>query len=529
MTSPARHAVRSTAGSVAAALCLLLAPATVAAQQAGTVVSTGQQTQLARADAFWNAGERVAAETAYASVVAMDPQQSRAVYRLAELRRARDLDAAIALYRRYVVLEPRDPWGHLALGRALAARGDVDGAHAAYDSALRLAPRERDVHVARARMLSRARLDAEAVRAYAAWLAISPNDDESRRELARAQQRAAAWLEPATGGTLDSDGTTTRATGVALASPDLGRARMTVSLGTGVAADPIASRSSFDARVGTILRPKPTLNLELTAGARRVDRTFIDTVGVTPSPSPGPGPTPGPGAGGRPSAPIGRVPRRGQRAMETVPTGSARLVWRDGGGRARIDARASRQVLDASPYLVAQGVRRDELGAEADLRVVGALRARAFGRIGSIHNDAESNARRLVGGAIALAPSGLDLSIRAQQLSYGGQTGLAYFAPRLVRGVEFTTYVEREFGAMQVALDAGAGGQQVTDWAGVPSSWSPAMRLWLQLAGRLTPRVSLGGEGEAYDSRVGTDMPSFEVPTGRWRYGSLRVWLRTSL
>ena len=39
---------------------------------------------------------------------------------------------------------------------------------------------------------------------------------------------------------------------------------------------------------------------------------------------------------------------------------------------------------------------------------------------------------------------------------------------------------------------------------------------------------SLGADMEAYDSRVGTDMPSFEVPAGRWRYGALRLSLRST-
>jgi hypothetical protein len=444
-----KKAVLSSAG--AALVALILAAPTSAAQQSG----------------------------------ALDSGLSRAVYRLAELRRARDLDAAIVLYRRYVALEPGDAWGHLALGNALAARGDVRSALAAYDAALRLAPREREMQVARSRMLT----------------------------------RTAGWIEPALSGTRDSDGITTWRTGVNVTSPDRGRGRLFVSIAGGAANDALASRGSLDTRVGTMLRPAAVLRLELSAGAHRVDRSFIDTTqsGLAPGPGAGPG---GPGG-------IGRRPAPGRSITEMIPVGRIRMLWTP--GPLRIDARASRQVLDASPYLVAQGVRRDELGAELDLRVAGPLRLRAFGRTGTVGNEMESNERRLVGGALAIAPRAVDVSIRAQELSYGGTTSLAYFAPRYVRTFELTTYLERELGDVQLAVDAGGGVQQVAAWSEPPARWSPTARAWLQLAKPLTPRVSLGAESEMYDSRVGTDMPAFEVPAGRWRYGSLRVWLRAVL
>jgi hypothetical protein len=346
------------------------------------------------------------------------------------------------------------------------------------------------------------------------------SDVESRRELARAKRRAAGWVEPAVGGSRDSDGISTWFTGIGLASADFGRARVLASAGRGVAGgDALPSRGSFDARVGTILRPVARMSLEINAGVHRVDRTFIDTTGS--------GPGPGNPGGGRPALPIGRARVGGRGMTELIPVGRARLVWRS--PAVRLDARASRQVLDASPYLVAQGVRRDEIGAELDLRVVAKLRVRGFGRAGIVHNEDEANGRRIVGAALALTPEAFDISIRGQELSYGGPTGLAYFAPRYVRTLEVTTYVERELGNVQLALDAGAGAQRVAKWTEPLSSWSPTARLWAQLAKPLTPRVSLGVDGEAYDSRFGTEMPSFEVRESRWRYGSLRIWMRAAM
>ena len=469
-------------------------------------------------------------------VDAQDPVESREVFRLAGLRRAHDLPGAIALYRRYVVLEPADAWGYIALGDALARAGDAAGARAAYATAERLAPAERDVHVGRARALARLGYASEAIRSYERWLATSPGDAEASRELAVQRRRAAAIFETAVGGSRDSDGVTTWRAGMTFMSPDLGRARVHVTAGAKQAGDALASRGAIDVAIGGSFRPLSQLAIDVAAGIQRADRRFIDTTGTGATPTTGgAGPGGGPGMGtGRPgmgpgTGAIGRPATPGMSTAEVIPVGRARIVWRTPGERLRVDARASRQLLDASPYLVAQAVTREEAGAEVDLRVVGPVRVRAFGRTGQVGNADERNERRLVGGAIAIVPAGYELSLRGQELSYGGPTSLAYFAPRYVRTMELTGYTEREIGDASLALDAGAGMQQVAAWTAFPSDWSPTARAWAQLVKPLTPRVSLGVEAEMYDARVGAEMPSFALPEGRWRYGSGRVSLRVGL
>ncbi|HEU5173999.1 MAG TPA: tetratricopeptide repeat protein [Gemmatimonadaceae bacterium] len=471
-------------------------------------------------------GEGIAAQQAGTR----DPVESREVFRLAGLRRAHDLHGAIALYRRYVALEPADAWGQIALGDALARAGDVAGVRAAYASAERLAPAERDVHIGRARALARMGYTSEAIRSYERWLATSPGDAEATRELAAQRRRAAATVEPTVGGSRDSDGVTTWRTGATFTSPAIGQARLHVTAGTKQAGDALASRGSIDVAIGGSFRPLPQLAVDVAAGIQRADRRFIDTTGTGSTPTSG-GPGMGPGGPGmRPgTGPIGRPPAPGTSTADVIPVGRVRVVWRTPWGRLRVDARASRQLLDASPYLVAQAVTRDEAGAEVDLRVVGPLHLRAFGRAGQVGNVDERNERRLVGGAIAIAPATYELSLRGQELSYGGPTALAYFAPRYVRTMELTGYTEREIGDASLALDAGAGMQQVAAWTAFPSDWSPAVRAWAQLVKPLTPRVSLGLEAEMYDARVGAEMPSFALPEGRWRYGSGRVSLRVGL
>lgn len=516
---------------VAAVLLASALPARAAeAQQAGAAVDSSPS--LARADEAYAAGDHARAEREYAAVLAQQPAQSRAVYRLATLRQRHDLPGAVALYRRYVALEPSDAWGQVALGDALARQGDARGARAAFATAERLAPTERDVHVGHARALARLGYTTEAIDAYTRWLRMSAADAEATRERAVLERRAAAFIEPVVSGSRDSDGTRTWRTGVTFTSPAIGQARLYAAVGTKQALDALASRGAIDVAVGATFRPLPQLSIDVAAGVQRADRSFIDTTGTGGAPTSGSGPGMGPGGGmgpGRGSGAIGRPVSPGVTNFEVIPVGRARLQWRAPGGRVRIDARGSRQLLDASPYLVAQGVTREEIGAEVDVRVAGPVHVRGFGRTGRVGNSDERNARRIVGAALALVPAGYDVSFRMQELSYGNATSLAYFAPRYVRTAELTTYAERELGDMTIALDAGAGMQRVAAWTDFPSDWSPALRGWMQLLKPLGDRVALGMEAEVYDARVGAEMPSFALPEGRWTYLGGRVGLRFGL
>lgn len=541
------------AAAMLAAAALLPTPGT-AQQVVDRAAAADATARLRSADAAYAAGERELAEREYAAVLALDPSQSRAAFRLAQLREGRDLRGAIALYRRYVALEPGDAWGYMALGTALAAQGDVAGAMASYDAASRLAPRERDVHMGRARALARARHTDAAIAAYERILTDDPRDVEAWQELA-VQQRiagrhgsAVASLErarslapagpvrqaidrdigrnrvairgsiaPLAGGSRDSDGLSTAQAGLSATSALIGTARVTARAAIRRAGDGTLARGAQALDVGAQLRPAAQLRLELEAGVRRADRTFIDTVASEPSTPRGP------------RSPIGRTGGPGASAYQSMPVGRARLTWRQPGAGVSLDARASRQLLDASPFLIAQGVLRDEAAATVDARVRGPVRVRVFGRTAAIHNEDERNRRDIVGGALAWVPGAYELTLRAQRMAYRTPTTLAYFAPRQVDGGELTAYVERELASgATLALDLGAGAQQVTTWDAAAGAWSPALRGWAQFVVPLGGWVAAGTELEAYDSRIGTEGSSF-VPTGsRWRYGSATVWLRVA-
>jgi len=97
---------------------VVTAHARPAAAQGGNL-TTGH---LGRADSAFTAGDTRAAAQEYAAVLAADPWNSHATYRLAQLHR-HDPRVALQLFRRYVALEPSDPWGYMALAEMLARAG----------------------------------------------------------------------------------------------------------------------------------------------------------------------------------------------------------------------------------------------------------------------------------------------------------------------------------------------------------------------------------------------------------------------
>ncbi len=98
-----------------AALLLLL----LVAYSPPSEAQTAAQGLLQRADAAYSSGNRELAKSLYRAVLASDPDNSRAAFQLARLSPPGSAEA-VALLRRYVKLEPGDPWGYMTLGDALA-------------------------------------------------------------------------------------------------------------------------------------------------------------------------------------------------------------------------------------------------------------------------------------------------------------------------------------------------------------------------------------------------------------------------
>jgi tetratricopeptide (TPR) repeat protein len=148
---------------------------------------TSEAKALARADSAWNAGAYADSRSLYQAVLAINPNSSRPIFRIATLLAwDNHLDAAIQLYKRYVELEPRDTEGRLALARAYAWGGRYPTAIAIYDSVIATDATYRDAVLGRAQTLAWAgRLD-ESLAAYKAWRDSHPGDSEAAVGYARA-------------------------------------------------------------------------------------------------------------------------------------------------------------------------------------------------------------------------------------------------------------------------------------------------------------------------------------------------------
>jgi len=492
------------------------APRTLVSQNGRVAAS-----RLARADSVFAVGDAAAAARAYAAVLEADPQNSRATYRLADLRR-RDPKEALPLFRRYVVLEPSDPWGYLAVADMLARLGRYDEALQSSAAALRLAPNERDAVVGRARVLARARRTDAAVAAYRQWLATDHRDTEAWRELARELVRAgrpgdavqaleraqaqtpdpavaqrlavvraaaAPAVTPLVSGSRDSDGNTALRLGGAaeLAADGPVRLGMTASrvqirdgfTTTGI--DAMALRATW--------QPRAVAKVDVTAGAVRLDAM-------------------------------------GGANATLIPTGQLRARWRAPARGPALDLRADRSVIDASPLLVANRVVRTELRGIVELPIAGRLRLRGLGRAAALSDSAARNHRTGVGGVVAFAATpSVEVSGQVHQVRYAHSSSAGYFAPRLAQVVEAGTYVEVETGSALLAFDAGAGVQRVARHGARVGPWRRALRLYALIAVPLAPGRDLRLELEGEDSQIASEAAT----SGQWRYGSAMLSLRWAL
>jgi len=533
--------------SIAAALVLTCtARHTVSAQQpqsSGPVVARAPSNRLA--DSLYAAGDASAAARQYRAVLSAEPNNTRALYMLAKMLEDSPREAA-SLLERYTTLIPNDPWGFIALGTARGRAGDVPGALKAFAAAERLAPNEGDVHIGRARMLAAARHTDAAIAAYVRWTSTHPKDDAAQRELAaqyrragrpnaaiatleRAQQVApdertkrqlvalraqiAPRLEPQASGSRDSDGISITSTGAAAGIVVGEGVGLTAGGGVRRTSDGVISTRLIDGRAAVTWAPTTATRVDLQGG-------FLVTPGDTTTvlvPPPGRGQ--GQGQGRPPLLVIGS----GNTGL--FPSARLRYQWRDIGGRARLDLRATHSLLDASPLLVHNQVQRSEVGAEGELPLAGSVAVRGLARMALIHSVVDDNSRATFGARlVGKFPDGGEITLGGQQFAYAHASATGYFAPRQARTVEIGGYREGETeSGVTFALDLGAGGQQVTEWGTPASAWAPAFRGWASLGIPLAPGRELRFEGEAYDARIGS-----ELATGgaRWRYGSVAVSLR---
>ena len=501
---------------------------------------------MARADSAWKSGDRVRARALYAEIYAADSTASRAVFRLAQLN---DSDErALALYRRYIALEPDDAWGHMAEGDLLARMGRVEEALVAYEGAHAIAPEERDVAFGRARLLDRAGRPHQATDELGAWTSANPDDGEAWDLMGRVQMRAgrpraaaaafvradrlgvpgartrlrnahaaaAPSVTPEAVSLGDSDGNRTARFGGSVDLMIADGTRVGAGGARGTVGNDVGKVSGTDLDLRIAATPSALVRLSAAVGIVRYD----GLAERAPSPVEGPGQAPGQAPGqGPPIIPQGRT-----REWNTTRA-SARVRIRAPGQGPSLDLRLERAPVGFSPLLVENHVERLESRLTVELPLA-ALRLRGIGRFGHLEAMGEApNGRTSLEGAVVY-PLGARLqpSLQYRRAGFTHASTAGYFAPRLAETIEAGAYLESsDDGPLTISADAGAGMQRVTPHGGLAGSWSRVWRAWAQAALAMGPGRAWFVELEAYDAPFALEGAA---ATGSWRFLSVSSGLR---
>jgi len=426
---------------------------------------------LKKADAAFTDEDRALAEKLYLQVIALDPAQSRAYYRLGIL--ASDDAAALDWFLRYIEEEPEDAWGWLAVGdRSLKLDKTVE-ALIAYERAARLAPKADDVQA----------------------------------RLAKGRLRAAPAVEPIGGMISDSDGNRTWRYGGNFDFALRGGFRLGARL----------SRMAVDD--GQPLDPerlwkrvRVPSNLEVPVTGARLDEAIFRLTG-----------RPGPALRLDLTGGLARLQGPNEKAWSTIQA-DVRLKWRGSKSGPAFEVRGLRIPLAASPLLVANRGMKNELRLNLDLPV-GPLRFRGGGRAGSIIAAGEQANARFQGDAALVLPLGWSGEISAQyhRIGFARASTSGYFAPSSVETIEAGTYWEWSGdGAFGASLDLGAGLQRLAKQNEALGPWKPALRGWASLSLAMSPAWVWRVEAEAYSAPFA---PVGAATSADWRYLSVSAGL----
>lgn len=521
--------------AVAAVLVLVATPAF--AQRSSRPVSTvprepalpqgdSQQSPgavMARADSAYAAGDRTFARTLYAQALAHDSTLSRAAFRLAQFETSPG--RALALYRHYETLEPRDAWGFMAEGDLLGRMSRYRDAQAAYARAASIAPDERDVVIGRSRLHLQAGRPDVAATELTRWTERHPEDGKAWDLLGRAQlragrPRAAERAFARAGATTGTSGVADReAIARALAAP-------AVEPIVGYQRDSDGNRTS---RLGGVVDAMVADGVRLGAGVERVNvgDGLVASNGVALHGRLAARPAPGvrldvQGGAVRMSSPVAVGPEW------TTPQGDARVRLRAPRNGPALELRAQRVALGTAPALVTNRVTRSEVRATAELPVT-RMRLRGSARAGRVDAQGEAANTRLGAEGALVFPLGdqVQLSGQYRWMGFERASQAGYFAPRAAETIEGGIYFEvGEEGPVSLAADLGAGAQRVAEQGAGVGAWTRALRAWGYASVALGAARAAYAELEAYDAPFA---PEGVATSGTWRFVSLSLGIRWGL
>lgn len=478
----------------------------------------GQQSRptLPEADSAWTRGDLARARMLYASIAARDSTQSRAVFRLAQLEPS--AERALALYRRYIRLEPQDPWGHMAEGDMLVRLGRLDDALVAYDGAAAIAPDERDVALGRARLFARAGRADAAAEELTAWLVRHPGDGEAWDLLGRSRLRdgrphaAVDAFERAA--RLDVGGAAGRARQArALTAPAItpevhsaGDSDGTRLRFIGATVDMLAADGL---RLGVVARHQMIGNGVDDVGAvdARVRAVLLLSSGVETTAEAGAVAYGAPGW--------------------TTPQGALRFRARAPNGGASVDLRAEYAPMAYGTELITARAVRSEARAVIEAPAA-AFRVRGTARLGRISTPGEPDNGRGVLEAAVILPSGRwHPSLQYRVAGFERAAAAGYFSPERAETAEAGVYAEAgQDGPLSLAADLGTGVQRVRLHGSDSGPWTRVWRAWVQASLSIAPSRSWFVEVEAYDAPFSLQGSG---SAGRWRFLSLSSGLRWAM
>ncbi|MFN2564198.1 MAG: tetratricopeptide repeat protein [Gemmatimonadaceae bacterium] len=512
---PTRHTARHAAPTVLAAAALIaLCSPSARAQSTRTVAEL-----IAAGDAAWTARRHDAARQAYAEVVRRDSSYSRAVYRLGTLLAWKhSLDDALALYRLYSRLEPRDADGPLAVARTLGWASRYGEALATYDSLLARDRRMRGAALGRAQTLAWSGKLRESRRAYEEWLRdhasdadawcglaaalhwgghtraarealrraleVEPAHAEARAQLRWVEATLSASLEPSVVTTNDTDDNRSTLYSVSAGLPLFAGAR-----GTFAGSHRLADLATLH---GTATTGRAAVRWS--PGAGRV--TLRGELGATAL------------RGGA---------RGGVDSSSTELLAGARVSGRLGRG-VSAGVGVARAAFDETAALIVGGLSTTSVDGDFDWALPARLSLGAGVSRAAIAGGTVANTRLAASGALRWTPRrGTSFAVGGRTFGYAREVYDGYFAPKRYRLIEGSVRMSlgREFG-WAVEGEAGAGQQSITFFGGGTNA-QLASRGTVALIYRWAPGVEWKLSGGLANAASPTTISSAEYRT--WNVG----------